>query len=295
MGQGLLELNLTLVSDYLGFLEKNKGYSQHTIQAYQTDLLEFLDSQPESLLSISEITPQQSRQVSLYYFSSLKEKSHQVASIIRKTSAVKGWFKWLKQYHQLQNNPFEWLELPKHKRRHPVLLTPQEIQCVLHSPEASATEKLIIELLYACGLRVSELTKLNIQDVALGGGYVKCTGKGNKQRIVPLPENTLENIRNYLIHDRFDHPQSQQLLMNETGEPYTRFQIYRLVQQLGKKLGKAISPHTFRHSFATHLLENGADLRVVQELLGHEDIATTQWYTQVSASHLKKAYQAAFS
>ena len=286
---------ISSVAAYLDYLSSNKGYSQNTIVAYQNDLMEFLDTLPDAGWDIENTTPQHNRLQTLHYFSTLKNKGHQVSSIVRKTSATKGYLAWLEEQKQIPSNPFEWLELPKSKRKHPVLLTALEVQGFMFRADLSLLDRLIVEMLYACGLRVSELVNLKVTDISLGGGYLKCTGKGNKQRIVPLAERTVETIKNYLLKERIDLPNVANFLVTESGKPYNRFAIYHLVSALGESIGKKISPHTFRHSFATHLLENGADLRVVQELLGHEDIATTQWYTQVSPAHLKKAYKVAFN
>ena len=155
-------------------------------------------------------------------------------------------------------------------------------------------ETVIVELLYGCGLRVSELTNLKITDYDLKGKYLECTGKGSKDRIVPLGSKAIRAIKNYLSEREYlvlkYNLNTKNLLINEKGKNVTRQEVYTFIHEHGKKLHKAISPHTLRHSFATHLLENGADLRIVQELLGHSNVSTTQLYTHVSKKHLKDVY-----
>lgn len=279
------------IGDYLDYLQTYKGYAENTCQAYAGDLLhysEFLSQQTD------EIAP---RKIVNHYLRQLKTDGLATPSITRKISAIKGYYQWLIQQQLLSENPFEFIELPKHHRQLPVVLSVKEIEAFLVHPGLLPVEKLIIELLYACGLRVSELTQLKLENFALDAGYLKCLGKGNKERLVPLSPLTVDIFGNYLsglpesllpLRDGF-------ILKHADNKPWNRFDVYRLVKKLGDEIGKSISPHTFRHSFATHMLENGADLRVVQELLGHQDIATTQWYTQVSRSHLKSAYSAAFN
>ena len=274
------------LGDYIDYLSVYKGYADNTCRAYEGDLLHYSDFMLKTSLA------DQDRKIITRYLWKLKEEGLATASIIRKISAIKGFYQWLQSKKLSSHNPFEFLELPKHHRRLPTLLTVSEIEGFLSDPDLSLTEKLIIELLYACGLRVSELTELQRDNIALDAGYIKCRGKGNKERLVPISPTTANFIQLYFQH--LIAPQKT-LLQRDDGKPYNRFDIYRLVKRLGETVRKSISPHTFRHSFATHLLENGADLRVVQELLGHQDIATTQWYTQVSRSHLREAYSKAFN
>ena len=155
-------------------------------------------------------------------------------------------------------------------------------------------QKVIVELLYGCGLRVSELVGIKPSDIDLNGKYLRCFGKGAKERMVPLNKNAIDALKEYYpqreyIINKFNLP-TKDLLLHENGRNYTRQDVWKFIRNLGQKLHKSISPHTLRHSFATHLLENGADLRVVQELLGHSDVATTQLYTHISKKRLKEVY-----
>ena len=293
------------VEAYLETIQWIKGYSENTTLAYTHDLFHFRDF----LEKHPTILP---RRIVNLYLANLKTQGLEISSITRKISAIKGYFKWMITHDYIQENPFEYLELPKQYRYLPTVLSFEEIKMLLAHPDLTLSEKLIIELLYAGGLRVSELCSLKFKNLSLEAGYIKCLGKGSKERLIPLPKRTLELLEEYtkkfqtkdFLHatkalslkelNLKDPEQPLLTKASNTNEPYNRFEIYKLVYKLGQTIRKKISPHTFRHSFATHLLENGADLRVVQELLGHQDIATTQWYTHVSRSHLKHAYQQVF-
>jgi integrase/recombinase XerD len=277
------------IGDYIAHLAHYKGYSQNTCEAYAHDLMHYCDFLENHQLDDT------ARKLVNRYLWQLKEEGLATSSMIRRISAIKGYYRWLTQNNMAPVNPFEYIELPKHHRDLPTLLTVTEVEQFLAHPELSLTEKAIIELLYACGLRVSELTHLTPQSIALDAAYIRCIGKGDKERLVPLAETTHAILSRYL-KDMPNIQHSKTLFYRSDNKtPVSRFDVYRLVKRLGAEIGKAISPHTFRHSFATHMLENGADLRVVQELLGHQDIATTQWYTQVSRGHLRQAYQNAFN
>ncbi len=277
------------VSQYLEYLELERGYSANTLKAYEHDILEyltFLETQPELLTS---------RRMVNGYLRLLRENGNVTTTVIRKISSIKGFYGWLSQQNQAVENPFEFLDLPRRTKALPKILSVSEVQQILESPNLSLAEKVSLELLYACGLRVSELITLTQEQVFLDAGYLRCIGKGGKERLIPMGNITTALIASYL--DCFSESSSKNavLLYRQDQKPFTRFDIWRLLKAVGEGIGKpSISPHTLRHSFATHLLENGADLRVVQELLGHSDISTTQIYTQVSKKHIRNAYQRAF-
>ncbi|MBR1610857.1 MAG: tyrosine-type recombinase/integrase, partial [Methanobrevibacter sp.] len=179
---------------------------------------------------------------------------------------------------------------PKHL---PKVISVEEIEEILHD-NLDLQQTLIVELLYGCGLRVSELTELKLTDIDIKSGMLRCYGKGSKERIVPIGKGVKHALKKYLperdfLLKKFDL-KSKKLLISSSGKNYTRQDIYNFIHEHGKKIHKNISPHTLRHSYATHLLENGADLRVVQELLGHSDVATTQLYTHISKKRLKDVY-----
>lgn len=279
-----------LVSLYLDYLALERGYSPNTQAAYSRDILEFLDfqdSQPPD-------TPP--RRLVNGYIRFLRDKGNATTTIIRKISSIKGFFNWLQQENEAQQNPFAFLDLPRRMKPLPKALTISEVEQLLDSPELSLAEKVALELLYACGLRVSELVNLTPNTVSIEAGYVRCLGKGGKERLIPVGDVTRHWLKVYLTHpDTPPLSPEAPMLRRPDGKPFTRFDICRLVKRISQSLGKPVSPHTLRHSFATHLLENGADLRVVQELLGHSDISTTQIYTQVSRRHIRSAYRRAFS
>jgi len=206
---------------------------------------------------------------------------------------LRGFFKWLCANEICEKNPALTLEPPKVPQKLPKVITAEEINIIL-SENLNKREKVILELLYGCGLRVSELVNLKIHDIDISAKYLQCTGKGSKERIVPIGSKALHAIKMYIKKRDFilqkTRKTSKNLLLTEEGKNITRQEVYNFIHKLGEKIHKSISPHTLRHTFATHLLENGADLRVVQELLGHSDVSTTQLYTHISKKRLKEVY-----
>lgn len=301
------------LGNYVEYLRVHRGYSEHTCMAYERDVVQFLNFMDELLGDDVELegeTPSKLGEQPLFvptdrrhlnqFLRQLRTKGNKTKTIVRKMSSLKGFYQWLIRQKHINVNPFELMELPKHVRGLPKVLSVADVQKLLNAKDLAWSDKVAVELLYACGLRVSELVNLTLPDVAVEAGYVRCVGKGNKERLVPMGELTQHVVRAYLgqrrqIPLKQIAPEHESLfLLDVTGSPVNRYAVWRLLQQLGKRLGKSISPHTLRHSFATHLLENGADLRVVQELLGHSDISTTQIYTHVSKKHIQQAYQQVF-
>lgn len=280
-------MNTQILAEYLDFLEIEKGLSKNTLEAYRRDLSNFFDFCND--IDISKI---QRTQINSYV-RNLHEKKYSPTSIMRKIASLRGFFKWACANEKTKSNPTLTLEQPKIPQKLPKVMTAEEINSILNQ-DLSKLHRVIIELLYGCGLRVSELVNLKINDFDLNGKYLECTGKGSKDRIVPLGKKAISAIKNYLPEREYTlqkyNLQSKQLLINEKGKQVTRQEVYTFIHEQGKKLHKAISPHTLRHTFATHLLENGADLRVVQELLGHSDVSTTQLYTHISKKRLKEVY-----
>ena len=280
-------MNTQILAEYLDFLEIEKGLSENTLEAYRRDLSNFFDFCND--IDISKI---QRTQINSYV-RNLHEKKYSPTSIMRKIASLRGFFKWACANEKTKSNPTLTLEQPKIPQKLPKVMTAEEINSILNQ-DLSKLHRVIIELLYGCGLRVSELVNLKINDYDLNGKYLECTGKGSKDRIVPLGKKAISAIKNYLPEREYTlqkyNLQSKQLLINVKGKQVTRQEVYTFIHEQGKKLHKAISPHTLRHTFATHLLENGADLRVVQELLGHSDVSTTQLYTHISKKRLKEVY-----
>ena len=283
-------MSLQDLSEYLTFLEIERGLAQNTIDAYRRDLSNFLDyCLSNGVESVKKIE----RTHINGYFLSIHEKKLSPTSVMRKTASIRGFFKWLCANEICEKNPDLTLESPKVPKRLPKVMTIEEINKIL-SENLNKKEKLIVELLYGCGLRVSELVNLKVNDVDSSAKYLRCVGKGSKERIVPIGSMALKALKNYekerSLILQTKGKTSKSLFLTNDGKSITRQEVYTFIHSLGAKIHKSISPHTLRHSFATHLLENGADLRVVQELLGHSDVSTTQLYTHISKKRLKEVY-----
>ncbi|MCM1004172.1 MAG: tyrosine recombinase [Candidatus Gastranaerophilales bacterium] len=274
-----------IISQYLEYLELEKGLSPNTIDAYRRDLYDFAGG-VESLEKVDRITINS-------YIRTLKERKLAPTSVIRKVASLRGFFKWTTSMNILDKNPASTLEQPKVPQRLPKIISLKEIEEMLHS-NLTPLEEVVMELLYSCGLRVSELVNLKMNDIDLSSKYVRCFGKGSKERIIPFGGKALEAIRQYLPQRELTlkkhNLNSKRFFVLDNGRFINRQDVYTLIHERGKQIHKNISPHTLRHSFATHLLENGADLRVVQELLGHSDVSTTQLYTHISKKRLKDVY-----
>ena len=274
------------VALYLEFLEMEKGLAQNTILAYERDLIAFFDF-------FNDKTENISRQNINSYIYFLKEKKYTATSVARKIASIRGFYRWACANQIFKFNPTEFLEQQKLPKKLPKVLTVDEINKIF-TENLNLSQMVIVELLYGCGLRVSELVEIKINNIDLSSKYLRCLGKGSKERIVPLNKNAIKALKEYYeereyIINKFNLT-GHNLLFHENGRNYTRQDVWRFIRSLGQKLHKSISPHTLRHSFATHLLENGADLRVVQELLGHSDVSTTQLYTHISKKRLKEVY-----
>lgn len=271
---------------YLEYLELEKGLAQNTIMAYERDIGALLDYFGGNVENITR----QNINSYIYY---LKENKYTATSIARKIASIKGFFRWACANGYFKSNPTEFLEQQKLPKKLPKVLSIEEINTIL-AEDLTTVQRVIMELLYGCGLRVSELAGLNVNDIDIRAKYLRCFGKGSKERLVPLNKNAIKALkgfypeREYIVNKY--NLDTGKILLHDSGKPFTRQDIYNFIHSQGLKLHKSISPHTLRHSFATHLLENGADLRVVQELLGHSDVATTQLYTHISKKRLKEVY-----
>ena len=284
-------MNIQFISEYLEYLEVEKGLAQNTLEAYRRDLTDFVDfcyNRGEN--DITDIT----RSDINSYILKLKEEKYTPTSVMRKIASMRGFFKWFCANEYSDKNPILTLEQPKLPKHLPKVMTIEDLNCILNS-DLNPTEKVIVEMLYGCGLRVSELANLNTTDIDIRSKYVKCYGKGSKERLVPFGEKAKAALKKYLKQREIivlenKSEKNKRLLLKNNGKNITRQDIYNFIKKQGEKINKHISPHTLRHSFATHLIENGADLRVVQELLGHSDVSTTQLYTHITKKRLKEVY-----
>lgn len=283
-------MSMQTLAQYLEYLEVEKGLSNNTLDAYRRDLTAFLEFC--STLGAEELIQIQRTHLNSFIID-LREKKYSPTSVMRKIASLRGFFKWLCASEICEQNPTLTLEQPKIPRRLPKVMTIAEIENIFLA-DLNKIERLIIELLYGCGLRVSELVNLKTNGIDLSANYLKCSGKGSKERLVPLGRKAKESLNEYFVHRDFlvkkYNIDTKNLLIADSGRFLTRQDVYNFIHEQGKRIHKNISPHTLRHSFATHLLENGADLRIVQELLGHADVSTTQLYTHISKKRLKEVY-----
>lgn len=288
----------TYIKEYQHYLKLERGLSQNTIENYTFDiekLVLFLseNSISESPLTISEETVQQ-----FIYKIASEVNARSQSRII---SGLKSFFSYLVFEDYRADTPMELIEVPKTGRKLPDTLSVQEIDALIQAIDLSTLEgernRAILETLYSCGLRVSELVNLKISDLFFEEGFLKITGKGNKQRFVPIGSTTEKYISIYKNQIRnqikVQKGHEDTLFLNRRGKQLTRAMIFTIIKDLASKinLNKIISPHTFRHSFATHLLENGADLRSIQLMLGHESITTTEVYMHLDRKFLKEVLQ----
>lgn len=285
------------ITGFQTYLKLEKGLSDNSIQAYIHDidkLVQYLEisnnTKPPSSIELEDL------QAFIHW---IHETGLAASSQARIVSGIKSFFTFLIMEDVLKDSPAELLESPKTTRKLPDTLSTEEINLIIDKIDLSSPEgtrnKAIIETLYGCGLRVSELTGLLISNIYFKDGFIKVSGKGNKERFVPLGSVAAKFIKLYIDHIRshlnIDKSDTDVLFLNKRGKKLSRVMVFIIVKNLVEKSGirKNISPHTFRHSFATHLIEGGADLRAVQEMLGHESITTTEIYTHLNRDYLREA------
>lgn len=294
------------IQDFLNHLTAEKGCSENTIAAYHNDLTQFcgflmqqgqLGSEP----GWSAVT----RDHLVNYILFLKEREYASATVARKVAAMKSFCHFLLRTGAIASNPAEELESPKVKKQLPQTLSPDEVDRLLARPgQGGPTPKglrdtALLELLYATGMRVSEVASLTLDDLDLEAGTVRCMGKGSKERVMPLYAEAVAALQAYLERGRSvflgGHSDERTLFLNPRGERLTRQGLWLIIKSYAREIDLAdrVTPHTLRHSFATHMLNGGAGLREVQKLLGHANISTTQVYTHVSREHLRRVYDEA--
>lgn len=286
------------LKEYLALLKVEKNLSKNTISSYQNDLNAFINYLEDiEITDFSEVTSQHLSS----FFSLLKNLGLNERTSARYFSSIKGFFKYLIRNDYLKANPIEKMKAPKISRKLPSVLTVKEIEALLNAPSIEdkfgIRDKAMLEIFYACGLRVSELINLKIVDLFLKENLIKVIGKGRKERLIPIGSTAIACLENYLTQGRpflKKNLQSENyVFLNNRGKKFSRMGVWKIVKKYVdlSKLKKEIHPHTFRHSFATHLIEGGADLRSVQEMLGHADISTTQIYTHIDRDYIKKIHK----
>ena len=279
-----------MIKDYRNYLRIERRMSPNTVASYCHDVegfLEYVDTAPSKVTS-AQITD---------YLGAVTEKGLSKRSSARLLSSLRSFFDWCVEEGEVKENPCDRVDAPKLGKYLPAVLSVEEVTAILESVDLKKPfgkrDRAILEVLYGCGLRVSEAANLRISHVYLDEGFVDVIGKGDKQRLVPLGEVAADAIRAYL-EDRpspSERRYEDYLFLNRFGKPLSRVSLFKLVkdQAMAAGIQKEISPHTFRHSFATHLIENGADLRIVQEMLGHESILTTEIYTHIDTQTWHKS------
>jgi integrase/recombinase XerD len=286
---------LTYLPIFLDYLAVEKGLAKNSLSAYQTDLRHFGHFLQDAKVSLEDVQ----RIHIVKYFQSLRGAGISARSVARALAALRGLFRFLGAERHLKHDPTENLENPKLWSTLPKTLHASEVEALLGAPEGDTPDGLrdraMLELLYATGLRVSELIHVKRDDLVLDAGFLRTIGKGSKERIVPFGDSARDTILTYIERARpsFDKHADAHLFLTNRGRPMTRQTFWMKIVKYARLAGISthISPHTLRHSFATHLLENGADLRSVQMMLGHSDISTTQIYTHISRARLQKLYE----
>ena len=293
------------IKSFLSYLRVEKGFSNNTTMAYDNDLNQLAKFAGEAAGKKGVMPGWESfnRQDMLSYLLNLKERNYAVTTVARKVAAAKSFFGFLTSEGKLKSNPMDNISSPKVGKALPDTLSLTQVRELLAQPAKENTpeakrDKAMLELLYASGMRVSELVNLNLADIDTGSGFVRPFGKGKKERMVPVYPGAAASVEEYVkdVRPRFVHNGAEKaLFVNQRGERLTRQGLWQILKGYARTAGMEhrVTPHTLRHSFATHMLNGGADLRSVQELLGHANISTTQIYTHLTSDHIRQAYDRA--
>lgn len=286
-----------LIEQFLSYISVERGMANNTLSSYKRDLFRFADFlKSKKIDSIDRV----SRQLINTFMMAEKERGLGSNSISRELACIKSFFKFLLKENIIKEDAATIIESPKLWKKLPNTLSIGEIEVLLNAPNVrdpmEMRDKACLELMYATGMRVSELVNLKMDDLNMAVGFAKCFGKGSKERIVPFGKKAKESIERYLEKSRpqfLNKKISNFLFLTRLGRPMSRQTFWKIIKKYAKiaRIKKKITPHSLRHSFATHILERGADLRIVQEMLGHSDISTTQIYTHVSKDRLKSIHQ----
>lgn len=284
-------MNEKYIEEFIDYLRFEKKYSENTISSYKRDLNKTNTYIKKDFAKLNKKDIQN-------YIQKLS-KSENVSSVSRCISTLKSFYKFLELNKYTNKTPLTTITNPKTVKKLPKILSEEEIEKLLDinlKTDFDYRNKAMLELMYSSGLRVSELINLNVNDIDLSNASVRIFGKGSKERIIPLNDYAIDALNNYILNHRrslFKHGESNYLFLNNHGNKITRQGFFKILEKIAKEKGikSELSPHTLRHSFATHLLKHGADLRSIQELLGHSDISTTQIYTHITSERLQKNYE----
>ena len=291
-------MKMTIIEDYIDYLSKELNASNNTIISYKRDINEFIKYINKHNLDYKKIT----REDIINYLRFLDTKKLKNTTISRKVSSLRGFYNFLENNHIINNNIFMQIKNPKLEKKLPNYLSYEEMRTILDSLDISTDDgivkKLIVELFYATGVRVSELANIKLNDINSSEMSIRIFGKGRKERIVYYGEYAKDILKIYLnnVRNKINLVDNEYLLVDKNGQKMTIFKIENIIKDIVKNLSlkSHVTPHTFRHTFATHLLNNGADIRTVQELLGHENLNTTGIYTHVSNERLREVYLKTF-
>ncbi|MBO5882243.1 MAG: tyrosine recombinase XerD [Alistipes sp.] len=285
-------------TEYKRYLKVDRRLSKNTVDAYMNDIVEF----SHFIMRTYGVLPERVEQPMIERFMMWQyEKQSSAASQARRLSGVKSFYNYLLINDKIEQLPTDNVDNPRRDRTLPDVLTVEEIDAMLATFDMTtpkgARDSAIVEVLYSCGLRVSELTSLKISDLFFGEGYIRIIGKGDKQRLVPIGSVARNKIQYYMDYRTPAMRSEATLFLNNRGKPLTRVMVFNIIKQAAMLAGidKQISPHTLRHSYATHMLEGGANIRQVQELLGHESILTTEVYTHVNRKQLRTVVEDSFT
>jgi len=287
------------IEDYIHFIRVERQLSANTLASYRRDLEGYAQhlQDVQQLKDYNEVR----REHILLHLENLRTEGKTARTVARHISSIRSFHQFLLREKVTTTDPTVHLEMPQVEQKLPRVLSIEEIDALIATPDRSKPQGVrdiaMLELLYASGMRISELIELNIEDIHLTMGFVRVFGKGRKERIIPLGKGALNAISKYLERARYElqgkYPKTDALFISHRGKRLTRQGCWKIIKEYAQKarINKELTPHVLRHSFATHLIENGADLRAVQEMLGHADIATTQIYTHVSKTRLSEVYK----
>lgn len=285
-----------LVEEFIDYLRVERGLAVNTLESYGRDLKNYLNYLNKQHITKLDETD---KKTIISYLLQMQKKGKASSTISRSLASIRSFYQFMVNESYIPKDPTTNLESPKIEKRLPKVLSIKEVDLLLSQPDLTdplgLRDKAMLELLYATGIRVSELVSLDVSNVNLQKGYVRCIGKGSKERIIPIGKTAVEFIKVYIKKARVKitkNNSEKALFVNRHGNRLTRQGFWKIIKRYAQKakIKKDITPHTLRHSFATHLLENGADLRSVQEMLGHADISTTQIYTHITQQRIKEVY-----